>query len=110
MGVISMTGIAVAAEIIVAAFAVWGMFCAAKLLSELLFVPRKARNVPTVRPDGSETDEELMALCRAASEMWIGTGEVVIVLPEDEETRKKLEARIRALGLPGTVCGKTDRS
>lgn len=97
----------IAAEIIIAVFAVWGMYSALKLISELWLMPKKIRPVPTVRLDGTETDGELLELYRNAGEMWVSSrNTVVFVLPETENELNTagdagVEERLRRMELPG---------
>lgn len=97
----------IAVEIVTALLAVWGLYCALKLAAELWLAPEKARPVPTVRLDGSETDEELETLARCAGEMWVcRRGGTVFVLPEDAEAAAGSERRLAALGLSDAIVHK----
>ena len=94
-----------AALVTCAAFAVWGLYCAVKLAFELWLMPEKLRPIPAVRLDGTETDEELSFLCRAAPGMWAcRRGKILLIVPaggdlagtEARAARLGLDARVRA--------------
>ncbi|MCQ2354869.1 MAG: hypothetical protein MJ102_07210 [Clostridia bacterium] len=83
-------------EIIVSAFAAWGIFCAMKLAAEAWLIPKKFRPVPAMRLDGDEDNNEIRALYENAGASWLYTGgDTIFLIPDDSE----FETRIKELKL-----------
>lgn len=85
-----------AIEIIVAAFAAWGLFCAMKLAAEAWLIPKKFRPVPALKLEGNEDNGEIRALYENAGASWLYVGgDTIFLIPDDSE----FEARIREMKL-----------
>ena len=80
-------------DIIVSGFAAFGVFCAAKFMADGFITPPTARPRPSVRLTGKETPREIEELCENAKKAIIcNRGEVVLILPEGDDSSEELEA------------------
>ena len=80
-------------DIIVSGFAAFGVFCAAKFMADGVITPPTARPRPSVRLTGKETPREIEELCENAKKAIIcNRGEVVLILPEGDDSSEELEA------------------
>lgn len=81
-------------DIMIAMLAVFGGYCALKLLSERIFIPRRFSPSAAVRLDGSEDDELISVLLDEARASWQHRRRLIVLIPEGDTA---LSARVHRL-------------
>ncbi len=87
-------------DIIVAGFAAWGLFCAAKFFADGFMTPRSARPRPIVKLTGRESARDIAELCENARKaMIVNRGEIFFLVSEENEFSVSIQNELDRLGL-----------
>lgn len=87
-------------DIIVAVFAAWGLFCAAKFFADGVLTPKSARPRPVVKLKGDESAQQIAELCENARRAIIpNRGEVFLLVAGKNEFSEGVKAELDKLNM-----------
>ncbi|MGM9643055.1 MAG: hypothetical protein ACI3XI_07580 [Eubacteriales bacterium] len=87
-------------DIIVATFAAWGLFCAAKFFADGFLTPKSARPRPVVKLTGDESAQQIAELCENARRAIIpNRGEIFFLVSEKNKFSDGVQAELDRLNL-----------
>lgn len=87
-------------DVVVSAFAAWGVFCAMKFIADGVLTPKNARPRPIVKLTGSESSAEIAQLCENARKAIVcNRGEILLLVGEENEFSRELKMEFERLNL-----------